>query len=319
MNDGYIVYPLNMEVNSHESYPKFQTEHGTRISLKHGTWHPHRGYDRSRLKFINMPVLKSHGTTYGATAAVKNYMGVVTIEHDTLSHTGVHYGLMGSVIGEIQPADLNLVDAVWINGRPDSGPLTTYEEATRRDMLVASLDPVAVDIWSVKHILVPAFIENGYSSWPKADPDDPNSDFRQYLDHSMYQILDAGYAVTNDLDQIDLIDLAPPGEASDPAGGGAPFTITEHPGYYTLAWSDPVRGGPFEEFLLYRTDLIGSPYRADPVCETYLGTGNSNSLASLPDNHGFLVVASNSVSHGSFGHDSRGNERPDGGPEQSCF
>ncbi len=79
--------------------------------------------------------------------------------------------------------------------------------ATRRDELLASLDPVATDIWAVKNILIPAFIENGYSPpwpYPSADPDDPNSMFRTYLDNSMYQILTAGYNVTNDYDQIDV-------------------------------------------------------------------------------------------------------------------
>ena len=60
-------------------------------------------YDRGRLKFINLPVLKSHHATYGATAAVKHYMGVVSGELATNSHSSIYYGLMGALLAEIQP------------------------------------------------------------------------------------------------------------------------------------------------------------------------------------------------------------------------
>jgi hypothetical protein len=313
MNDGYIVYPFDPTLLGAVSYPKFQTDYGTRISLKHGIWDG-SVYDRSRLRFINLPVLKSHHSTYGVTACIKHYMGVVTRELSTNSHLGIGYGLLGATIGEIGLADLNILDAIWINADPNRGPATSYERATRRDELVASLDPVAADIWADKHILIPAFLGNGFSPpWPEpsADPDDPTSDFRIYLDRSMNEILDAGFTVTNDLAQIDEVDVAPPGEASQPGGGGTPFTLEEVPGGgYDLAWSDPVRGGPVIEYNLYRTDLLAGAGPAFPLCEAALGTGTSAFLTTLPDNHGFLVVARNGVADGSFGSDSEGRERP---------
>jgi hypothetical protein len=204
--DGYVVYPYDGQVQGRVSYPKFQTDSGTYVSLRYGIWSPVSGtYDREGLKFINLPVLKSHHATYGATAAVKHYMGVVTGQLGTNSHSAIRYGIMGALLGEIQLADLNILDAIWINANPFDGPWTSYAGATRKDELVASLDPVALDIWAVKKILIPAFIDNGYSPpWPNpsADPDDPNSDFREYLDNSMFQILSAGYLVTNDFGQI---------------------------------------------------------------------------------------------------------------------
>ncbi len=207
--DGYIVYPYNAQLHGSVSYPKFQTSYGTYISVKYGVWDPgSETYDREHLKFINVPVLKSHHATYGVTACVKDYMGVVTRELSTNSHSAIHYGILGAVQGEIQLADLNILDCIWINANPYSGPGTSYSGATRRDELVASVDPVAADIWAVTNILVPAFIENGYSPpWPEpsGDPNDPSSDFRQYLDNSMNWILAAGYEATNDLDQIDAI------------------------------------------------------------------------------------------------------------------
>ena len=206
-DDGYIVYDYDPQILGRVSYPKFETDDGTYISLKDGIWDPiGLSYDRDSLKFINLPVLKSHHATYGVTACVKHYMGVVTRELGTNSHGAIGSGLLGALLGEIRLADLNILDCIWVNADPYSGPWTGYGDATRLDQLVASTDPVATDIWATTEILIPAFIANGYSPpWPNPDatPDDPGSDFRIYLDNSMDRILDAGYTVTNDLTQIE--------------------------------------------------------------------------------------------------------------------
>ncbi len=153
-------------------------------------------------------MLKSHHSTYGVTAVVKNYMGLVTRELGTNSHSAIGSGLLGEVMGQIRPADLNILDCIWVNANPNTGPSTSYGGATRLDQLVASTDPVATDIWAATEILIPAFGANGFTPpWPEpsAAPDDPSSDFRVYLDNSMDRILDAGYTVTNDLAQIEAI------------------------------------------------------------------------------------------------------------------
>ena len=208
-NDGYIVYDYDPQVSGRVSYPKFQTDDDTYVSLRDGIWDPiGLSYDRDSLKFINLPVLKSHHATYGVTACVKHYMGVVTRELGTNSHSAIGAGLLGALIGEIRLADLNILDCIWINANPYSGPGTSYGGATRLDQLVAGIDPVAIDIWATTEILIPAFIDNGYSPpwpYPSADPDDPGSAFRVYLDNSMDRILDAGYEVTNDLTQVDAV------------------------------------------------------------------------------------------------------------------
>jgi len=214
MDDGYVLYPQDPELGGALSYPKFQTDLGTYVSLRDGLWSPASGsYDRSRLKVINLPVLKSHHAVYGVTACVKDYMGVVTGSLGTNSHAAIRYGLLGAVLSEIRPPDLNILDAIWINANPFSGPATTYGGATRRDELVASLDPVAADIWATSNILIPAFLDNGYEPpwpYPSADPDDPDSAFREYLDNSMSYLLEAGFEVTNDPDQIDAFTFAWP-------------------------------------------------------------------------------------------------------------
>jgi hypothetical protein len=207
-NDGYVVGAYDDRWQGKLSYPKFRSATGTCVSLRYGIWNAGSGsYDRARLKFINVPVLKSHHSTYGATASVKHYMGVVTGQLSTNSHTSIALGIMGALMDEIQLADLNIVDAIWINANPNTGPSTPYAGATRRDELVASLDPIALDLWSVKNILVPGFVSNGYAPpWPtpSADPDLPAGAFRTYVDNSMNQLLAAGHQVTNDFNQIDV-------------------------------------------------------------------------------------------------------------------
>ena len=211
-DDGYVVYPWDSQLNGAVSYPKFQTDFGTKISLRDGIWDSVDGsYERGRLKLINLPVLKSHHATYGVTAAVKNYMGVVTRELGTNSHNSIRYGVLGALLAEIRPADLNILDAIWINANPNSGPWTDYDGATRRDELVAGTDPVAIDMWATRNILIPAFEANGHTPpWPSpsADPDDPNSNFREYLDNSLYYIVSAGFDVTNDPAKIDTFSRA---------------------------------------------------------------------------------------------------------------
>jgi hypothetical protein len=218
--DGYVVYQYESEIHGRVSYPKFETEFGTRISLRDGIWLASRqSYDRDSLKFINVPVLKSHHSTYGVTACVKNYMGVVTDSLGTNSHNAIRYGLLGALLAEIGPADLNILDCIWVNADPRSGPRTSYSVATRRDELIASIDPIAADIWAAQHILIPSFIANGHQApwpYPSADPDDPDSAFRTYLDNSMRQLLSAGYPVTNDLEQIEAHTLNETASASAP-------------------------------------------------------------------------------------------------------
>ena len=208
-DDGYIVYDYDPAVSGRVSYPKFQTDDGTFISMRDGIWDPGTSsYDRDSLKFINLPVLKSHHATYGITACVKHYMGLVTRELSTNSHSAIGSGLLGEVIAEIGLADLNILDCIWVNANPYSGPGTGYAGATRLDHLVASTDPVAADIWAATEILIPAFLNNGYNPpwpYPAATPDDPSSAFRVYLDNSMDRIVGAGFAVTNDLGQIDAV------------------------------------------------------------------------------------------------------------------
>ena len=210
--DGYLMLDFDETSFGRVTYPKFRTDYGTAVSVKEGIWDPASGrYDRNRLKFINLPVLKPHSGTngYGATACIKNYMGLVS-QTLTNSHSRVRTGLMGSVLAEIGLADLNILDCIWISYSPAWGPMVYYDgPVIRADQLVASTDPIAADLWAVRNILVPAFELDGFPPnplpRPSADPDDPDSAFRIYLDNSMEEILAAGFEVTNDFNAIDVI------------------------------------------------------------------------------------------------------------------
>jgi hypothetical protein len=204
--DGYVVNPAqDPDTRILVSYPKFQTASGNYVSLKHGLWDSGTGsYDDSRLTFLNVPILKCHSGT-AVTACLKHHVGTMTTALGTDTHGGVRRGGCGSFLAEVRMPDLNILDCIYILARPGSGPACSYASATRVDRLVAAVDPVALDIWAVKNILIPTIIENGYPQddyRDTQDPDNPSSVFRTYLDRSMDELLRAGIDVTNDLAQI---------------------------------------------------------------------------------------------------------------------
>jgi hypothetical protein len=201
--NGYVVGPYIAETHIRVSYPKFQTPGGQYVSLRDGIWNPGSGtYDNENLTFLNVPVLKCHGAVYGVTAATKHHVGTMTTLLNTGTHAAVRYGGLGSFLAEVRMPDLNILDCIYILANPSGGPWCTYAEATRVDKLVAGLDPVAMDMWATINILVPTILDNGYTSYPMQDPDNPSSIFRTYLDATMNALLSAGIDVTNDPSRI---------------------------------------------------------------------------------------------------------------------
>ncbi len=208
MSDGYILSSnRDVETGVQVSYPKFRTSLGTYISYKRGIWDPiSQTYDHDRLVVLNVPILKTH-SIYGVTGAVKNHMGVVTQSLGTDSHNCVYRGGLGSVMAEVRRPDLTILDCIWVLARPGLGPGALYGQASRRDQLVASTDPVALDAWAVTNILVPQILANGYTFndyGQTQDPDNLGSTFRQYLDRSMNELLIAGIPTTNDYNAVQL-------------------------------------------------------------------------------------------------------------------
>jgi uncharacterized protein (DUF362 family) len=208
LSNGYFVSDeVDPQTSIRVSYPKFQTAFGTCISYKYGIWEPATArYLPEKLVVVNVPVLKTH-PIYGITASVKNHMGVITQSQGTDSHNGVARGGLGSVLADVRMPDLTILDCVWVLARPRSGPAASYAQASRRDQLVASRDPVALDVWAASSVLIPEILRDGFSpddySYAQ-DPENPESVFRRYLDHSLGELLSAGIASTNDPEAVEV-------------------------------------------------------------------------------------------------------------------
>ncbi len=204
LEDGYV---LNTTANSQTgiiiSYPKFKTRFGTYVSFKKGIWNMQtQSYNGDNLKVINIPVLKSHGT-YGVTASIKHYMGVgsdkLTAQAGARMHNSVGNGGMGSEMVETRFPALNILDAIWVNANPGSGPRTSYNAATKTGIIAASTDPVALDYWASKNILVQTANRIGKTDTNSIDPDNTGArSFGQWLRLSMQEINNAGYQATID-------------------------------------------------------------------------------------------------------------------------
>jgi hypothetical protein len=213
INDGYFVnQTVNPVTGIQVSYPKFQTDFGTYISFKEGIWNPITGsYDSEKLKVINFPVLKSH-VGYGVTASMKHYMGVVSAKQ-TNAHEKVATGGMGTEMVETRFPTLNILDAVWVNANPATssshGPTTPYGAATRVNVVMASTDPVALDYWAAKHVLMQTAKSIGYTDTNTIDPDYTSNtglaeEFGVWLSLTENEIVDGGYPVTSDENKMNV-------------------------------------------------------------------------------------------------------------------
>jgi hypothetical protein len=206
--DGYVVAETaSPTTGALAAYPKFRSAHGTYVSFKNGIWDPDEGiYDSDRLKLLNVPVLKPHAI-FGVTGCVKHYMGVtsdmLTARAGARAHNSVGVGGMGTVIAETRFPTLNVIDAIWVSLTPGNGPDVYYSGATRVDVIAASTDPVALDYWAAKYILVQGAREKGRSSVASVDPDSERS-FARWLRLSMNEIVAAGYQVTIEEAQMNV-------------------------------------------------------------------------------------------------------------------
>jgi hypothetical protein len=201
-DDGYVLEDApEPSTRMRFNYPKFKTQSGTYISLKRGIWVPKsRTYSNERLKLINFPVLKSHSLA-GVTACIKHYMGVVS-QSMADNHPFILNGGLAAEMAQVRFPTLNILDAIYVNPHPlegrNVGPSTPYSRAIKTDQIVAGLDPVAIDYWSSKNILVPAAQSLGYTSYSSLDPDNPTDTvwFHNYLTESVRAISAAGRQAT---------------------------------------------------------------------------------------------------------------------------
>jgi hypothetical protein len=95
--------------------------------------------------------------------------------------------------------DLNILDAIWINAHPRGGPSTSYSEADRAGIIAASTDPVALDAWAARQILMPAARQKGYGDSGSMDPDNASpGSFGGWLGLAQREILNAGHPAAID-------------------------------------------------------------------------------------------------------------------------
>ncbi len=94
---------------------------------------------------------------------------------------------------------MNIIDAIWINANPGEGPGASYDAAVQTNVIAGSTDPVALDYWAAKYILLQASKNKGYSDISSMDPDNVEErSFGQWLRLSMDEINRAGYQTTVD-------------------------------------------------------------------------------------------------------------------------
>jgi hypothetical protein len=203
--DGYVVEEGAQSTGIVISYAKFTTRYGTPVSFKRGVWNSTAGrYDSDRLKIINAPVLKSHGG-YQVTGAVKSYMGVPSNSLTNMSpHQSVGRGGMGTLMAKTRFPTLNILDMIYIT--PDGGPGASYSRAVQKNMIACGTDPVALDYWASKNILMPAARAAGNRRVSVMDPEgrEPGS-FGYWLRLSMEELQKGGFPVTMDENRIRII------------------------------------------------------------------------------------------------------------------
>jgi len=100
-------------------------------------------------------------------------------------------------MAQTRSADLNILDAIWINAHPRGGPGTTYGDASHAGVVAASIDPAALDYWAAKNILMPAARKKGYDDLTSLDPDNTSpGSFGDWLRLSLAEMQKAGHRAT---------------------------------------------------------------------------------------------------------------------------
>lgn len=206
--DGFILADsASSQTGLLVSYPKFRTSHGTYVSFKKGIWDPEtESYDGDRIKVINVPVLKSH-CNYGVTGAVKHYMGVpseiLTTNEGHSTHDSIGRGGMGTLMANTRYPTLNIMDCIYVNASPWSGPMTEYDAATYAGIIAASSDPVALDYWASKNVLLKLYSDSHGRNHDSMNPKNTRrGSFGNWLRLSMNELNQAGYQTTVKEDQM---------------------------------------------------------------------------------------------------------------------
>lgn len=204
------------------TYPVFTSVYsGTVIDFKNGPWLNGEYIDKS-IKLINFTGINYHSEYCGVTASVKNYMGIVDMScgyprggpdgyynvhnvgtrdipdiyhaylpwfirrrlknlvfnyrYENFKDTG---GCLGSFMKKIRFADLNIIAAHWAG----FGSRIDPDLAGYPDTVIAGTDPVALDLWSAREVLLPLAKSSpsGAKFVKFINPDEEGSVFRSFL------------------------------------------------------------------------------------------------------------------------------------------
>ncbi|MEW6411010.1 MAG: DUF362 domain-containing protein [Candidatus Zixiibacteriota bacterium] len=212
------------------AYPVFTSSYsGVAIDLKSGAFKD-GGYTGQPVKFINFSAMNHHSGYSGVTASVKNFMGVVDMScgypgpepdgfynthhigasglfkfmsrhrhalrkmpyfnelylHPSVFRFRYTGGVLGKFMASVRRADLNIITAIRIGW----GSRVDKAMAAPTDTVLASTDPVALDWWAAKNILLPATFAANAGEWllEKNDPEYPEGNFNQFLEECRREI-----------------------------------------------------------------------------------------------------------------------------------
>jgi hypothetical protein len=151
----------------------------------------------------------------------------LTRELGTDSHYTIGAGGMGKQMVESRFPVLNIVDAIWINAAPGTGPYTSYDMAVRTNVIAAGTDPFALDYYAAKYILVPTAQELGNDMIDMIDPENTSAgSFGDWLRKSMNEAAKSGRQVTVDEYHMNIstayLGEVPPAPSSVPSPSPSP-------------------------------------------------------------------------------------------------
>lgn len=282
-DSGDTVSGYVREDSTGMTYPKFVTSYGTSISTRLGVWNG-TTYQPERLKFFNLPVLKSH-SIMGVTGAVKHYIGFLSyaaIGSGAMHTRAMTQGLLGVNFGKARFPDLNIIDATWVSAEITTGPNAPYGMCTRLNTLVASRDPIAADYYAGRYVIRPVSWWNGHPSlhdYGRMDPDNLNTEnpgngrpysdstpcngfpynaFHQSLVSSRDQMLRYGRQVTMDSAQMTVhhfrFPRVPVKEQPGPNPPASSLTVTPNPATGRIAASIRLATAGPVQLLLFAAD-----------------------------------------------------------------
>ncbi len=203
--DGYVWTDMDYEFSPlfglkkwkvKMTYPVFTSKYsGVTIDFKNGAYmRDGKGggsyLPERTIRFINFAVLNTHGEDTGITSSVKNYMGITDLScgspgTEPYGYHNVHAcgsslfpfakgGAIGHFIKTIRKADLNIVTAEWVG----FGSRTNIRLAARLRTILASTEPVSLDYYSAKYLMLP--LEGPNARYH--NPDDSQSPIRKFLE-----------------------------------------------------------------------------------------------------------------------------------------